>query len=820
MQLPFCARPFISFILFTVFFYSCEEIKQNTTSLVDWVPQNTAFVLQLNNSNEVEAALKNNAIFKSLMQDSPLLSDKIMGMAATKEGQKMISITPFGKDENAISVVYKSEIDSTYLLLPSMDYSGQKIFMTQTENTTAYTAFIDGFALHSDSKIILENCIRNYQQKAKGITESAFYSIAKTADNDAPLSFHFKGSRTNSFRELLGSMSLFPKIGDSWASVDLQFSPKTVEADGLLQVIDSVGDPVGLLHSSSPKKTVLMQAIPSTAVSAFLLTIDNVQLLEDKFKKWVLYHNLATLSTDLSALSSVDELGLVQLNQEIGLIFHLRDEASAASNFIPESQQKKYRGVSYYKTSLPREINLMVMSLGEQVNAKWVAKMDDFLFFGENESGIKALIAAYKDQKTLENVSAFKQFAEETLSEKSSLLWIGNTTKLKKENDTREFWKAIDPEKFPYIAFQGVVENDFMHLHFRLHYNEEELPKASVTNVGIISLEQTVATTPQWLKNHRTKEKDIAVQDENNTLYLYSNSGTLYWKKQLSSKIQGEIQQVDLYKNGRLQMAFRTEDRFYVLDRNGNVVPPFDKKVSSEAPVQPLAVFDYDQSRNYRFVLAQGKTIQMLDRKGKRVNGFKYTKSEAPLTAAPKHIRIDQKDYIVVQEENKLPKILNRTGKPRVQVKGSFQPSGEAVYSYLKTFTTTDATGNLIQIDGKGNVVSSPLELKKGHRITTTTKSLVSLSENNLIIKGIPVDLPFGQYSAPKIFYLNNTVYVSVTDTEAQKVYLFYSDGQAVPGFPVYGTSAIDLSNADKDKAIEFLVQAEEKDLLIYKIKQ
>ena len=93
------------------------------------------------------------------------------------------------------------------------------------------------------------------------------------------------------------------------ASVDVQFSPKTIEADGLLQVVDSVGDPVGLLHSSSPKKTVITQAIPSTAASAFVLTIDNVQLLEDKFKKWVLYHNLATLSTDLSALSGVDELG-------------------------------------------------------------------------------------------------------------------------------------------------------------------------------------------------------------------------------------------------------------------------------------------------------------------------------------------------------------------------------------------------------------------------------------------------------------------------------------------------------------------------------
>ena len=88
------------------------------------------------------------------------------------------------------------------------------------------------------------------------------------------------------------------------------------------------------------------------------------------------------------------------------------------------------------------------------------------------------------------------------------------------------------------------------------------------------------------VKKSPYQRKDIAVQDENNTLYLYSNSG-IYWKKQLSGKIQGAIQQVDLYKNGRLQMAFRTENRFYVLDRNGKVVPPFDKKVSSEAPVHP-----------------------------------------------------------------------------------------------------------------------------------------------------------------------------------------------------------------------------------------
>ena len=214
-----------------------------------------------------------------------------------------------------------------------------KNILSEKDDQTIFTSFIDGFVLHSDTKIILENCIRNYQQKAKGISENAFYTIARTADENAPMSLHFKGNKTDAFEKIMGQLPLFPKIGDSWASVDFLFSPKTVEADGLLQVIDSVGDPVGILHSSSAKKTVIPQAVPIQAASVLIMNIDNVQLLEDKFKKWVLFHNLATLSTDLSSLEGVNERQ-VRLNDEFGLIFHLRDETSAEANFIPESQQK------------------------------------------------------------------------------------------------------------------------------------------------------------------------------------------------------------------------------------------------------------------------------------------------------------------------------------------------------------------------------------------------------------------------------------------------------------------------------------------------
>jgi hypothetical protein len=156
-------------------------------------------------------------------------------------------------------------------------------------------------------------------------------------------------------------------------------------------------------------------------------------------------------------------------------------------------------------------------------------------------------------------------------------------------------------------------------------------------------------------------------------------------------------------------------------------------------------------------------------------------------------------------------------GKDRIPMQQHLNFSGNQVYQYLDTFTTSDLEGNLVQIDTRGNIIKSPYELKLGHQIDATNKSLVTLSENNLNIKGIPVTLPYGNYTAPKIFYLNNTLYITTTDIESQKVYLYYSNATPVANFPVYGVEAADMS-LDQKKKTQLVVAAENNGLLIYQI--
>jgi hypothetical protein len=309
---------------------------------------------------------------------------------------------------------------------------------------------------------------------------------------------------------------------------------------------------------------------------------------------------------------------------------------------------------------------------------------------------------------------------------------------------------------------------------------------------------------------------EIVVQDVKNSLYLISNDGKVLWKKQLEGKLLGTVEQIDMYKNGRLQLAFATSNRVYVLDRNGKDVAPFPLKFN-DAITQPLSVFDYDNKRDYRLMVTQGKSVLMYDQQGKVVSGFNYKKAESTINTQPQHFRIGRKDYIVFVQGNEL-EILDRVGKTRINVKNNISFSDDGIYLYENKFTATTIKGDLIQIDDNGKLSSLNLNLGEKHSLAATSKTLVTMSDNILKIKSNRVELDFGDYTAPKIFYLKDKIYVSVTDLQTKKVYLFDSLGKEINNFPVYGNSSIELDNINNGKGLEFVVKGDSNSILIYQM--
>jgi hypothetical protein len=112
------------------------------------------------------------------------------------------------------------------------------------------------------------------------------------------------------------------------------------------------------------------------------------------------------------------------------------------------------------------------------------------------------------------------------------------------------------------------------------------------------------------------------------------------------------------------------------------------------------------------------------------------------------------------------------------------------------------------------------LQLRRDHQLYTSSKSLVTLSENQLQIKSNTVELDYGNYTTPKFFYLNDKIYVSTTDLETQKTWLFDSQANVIPKFPIYGNGPIAMDNIDNDRALELVCKADSKSLILYKLNQ
>ena len=797
----------------------CSIPKSKDIELLEAVPQNTSLVIQVNDTMDLDSS----PLLLKIFDLDPDLKKTIKNITPQKPSLPFVyCITPFGKNENAIAFIAKSNIADTLIVYEKeIKYGDQIIGTINEKGERFYMAQFGKLKMISQSQLIIENGIRNYNRKNRGILSPEFFQLAKTMDQNLAINFYIHPSSKSLFNSLFPSTPLFPKTGNQWLALDLEVENDFFSLDGIAFINDSIPDALTLIKSIEPGEASLHNLIPKDFISYLSLFVGDVGQLEDNFKNYSRKVNIPLNKIDFSPLNSVREIGWLNYGIEKSVIFHLNSFESVPYFSSGENEPKTYRGASYHKIELTKELISMLSSFGQKIIPAWSCQYDDYLILSETESGLKNLLSNYLDQNTLVKNPNFKAL-QDRLSNRSSFIWVGQSKNLtnywKKNGKYSKSPPIIPVSEYPLVAFQGVAEEGFVHLHFSIQKDQPFENKGSVNNIFSIDLSKPSVISPQWLKNHRNNGMDIAVQDQENILYLFSNTGKLFWKKQLDGKIIGPIQQVDLYKNKRLQMAFRTQDRLMVLDRNGNIVKPFNIKLPKNENPLPLSIFDYDNNRNYRFMIAQDKSLLMYDGKGKRVNGFKLKKVEAQILYSPKHLRFQGKDYIVIPLENNRLKIVSRTGSDRIKVKGNINFSENGIFAYMNTFTTTDLDGRLIQVDTRGNQVSSSLGLSPNHKIDATTKSLVTLSDNNLNIKGVPVTLPFGDYTSPKIFYLNNTLYISTTDLEAQKVYLFYSNGKAVDGFPIYGNAEIDLSNSDKDKALELLVPAEDNSLLVYEI--
>ena len=812
-------------LIITLLFFSCSEKKNTTSSLLDFVPKDASLVVRINNLSGLKSELKNNE-YLSLLKSSTIYENVFQSIKNIQylntKSESLLVFTELGKENfEYLFIVPTSEelykIDGVKnKSVETFTYENNSINKYSVEGSSFFSTTIDQTTIISSSQVLLENSIRKTNEPSKNSRLKQLYKVSNSKKS-ATLFLNTKNS--NALSSALLKENSGHKISNfsDWINLDFDIAQDHLNLTGISMANDSLKHFTNLFKNTGTRTNTITSFAPLNAEAIISYTFDDYGTFAKNQQRYL----DRSIPMD-TIFNTVEEVGNIYLNGKKAVVLN----TFGAEKIIKFLEQRKkgnseYQGTEILELNESNFLNEFFNPLVKKFKASYCTILDNAFVFSSEIETLQTIISNYKNGTTFNNTNLYAT-ANDVLADESNILFISNSDGISfflKEEFSKKLFADFKPSTLSKYLFasQLVTDDDFYHINTVIQKVEKEDKSNSTSPLFTIQLDHPLLTNPQFVTDYRTKKKEIVVQDIENNLYLISNEGKVLWKKALNGKVQGDIQQVDIYKNGRLQLAFTTNNQFLILDRNGNEVLPFNKTFQ-DGNLNPLAIFDYDGRKDYRFVITQGQNVFMFDNKMKEVKGFKYNKAEHSISSAPRHFRIGNKDYLVFQLADGSLKILNRVGDERIKVSEKIDFSANGVHLYNDKFSVTDKKGILFQIDDKGNIGKTNLSLDKEHGMDASSRHLALMNDNILNIGDHKIELDLGVYSKPKIFFIRDKMYVSVSDIQNQKIFLFDSQGQSISNFPVFGTSSIDLSDLDGDKKLEIVAKDMDNSLIVYKI--
>lgn len=782
---------------------------------MDYLNNEAAVIIKVKNIGSLKSNIKNNTFLQALEKSKSYehLSRKLDLLQYIKTEDDLYLSIFNTNDSLDYSIITKLKPD--LFLIDSLP--NRSIEVLKYENQTITKSAVGGHELFSvikDSVFIAASSKALLQASLKGAKiNSQIKELINSSNNDNQLSVFINKRKDGHINNFFINDSINSLTLTDYLFFDVGIEQSALILNGVVKSADSTKKLIDVFKNTKPQENKLATITPANSDGFLSLTFNDYTLFSKNLNAFREVDSIQTTAL----MDNVIEIGVIYEGANRAIVLNSLDVYITKDALLNDQDMiETYRDIDVFNFSQPELFN---KTLNPFINFKDASKyciIDNFIVFSNDIEMLHNIIASYKNQTTYSSRNHYQSLKEQ-FSNESSLLSVVNSSSLNTViNKNLSDSLNLKLDAFESTGLQLIYDTNFAHVNMVIQKGRTRAVENSVSEISAVKIDADILNNPQLVTNHITSEKEIAVQDIKNNLYLISSSGKILWKKQLQGPILGRIEQIDMYRNGRLQLAFATTNRVYLLDRNGKDVKAFPLKFNDPI-TQPLSVFDYDGNRKYRLLITQGKEIFMIDEKGETVEGFNFSKADGDLIHQPQHIRIGRKDYLLFKTANKLH-ILDRVGKTRVTPKADYNFSKEAVYEYNGNFATTTSKGIFVTIDSKGNTASKDLGLTDLHHLQTTTKTLVALSENRLTIKTNTYELDYGNYSEPNIFYLNDKIYVSVTDKQTQKVFLFDSNSKLLQNFPVYGTSAIDMANMDKGPNLEFVTKGDNNTVLIYQI--
>ena len=384
-------------------------------------------------------------------------------------------------------------------------------------------------------------------------------------------------------------------------------------------------------------------------------------------------------------------------------------ETSLYRSFALDKDKK----VSYFKMPVPDFAGVMWGYVLGGIATNYVLVEDNYVVFSSSERGLQVFASDYMRRLSVRDQEWYQKLRTK-LSSKFNWMYLSEMVamlpyyELVTKGVLRELLERNKEgmEVFSSLGLQWVCEGDM--LYHTLFLSTEEVEQKQAQIMWQTRLDARMSMKPAIVVNHNTGERELFVQDEGNTIYLINDVGRILWKLPIDGKINSEVYQVDMFKNGKLQYLFSTPGHLYLIDRNGNYLPRFPLAFKSPCE-RGISVADYENNKNYR-VFAPGADhhVYLYEVSGNFVKGWDVPKSDNDIVSKIYHFRVEGKDYLVYADRYRLY-ILDRKGKERVKVSTLLNLSANTSLYLTKQngqmkMAFMDANGEIVLVNFRGQV--------------------------------------------------------------------------------------------------------------------
>ena len=860
-----------------------------------FIPENRIWIDFVNTSgrNRLDSMVRN---FLSQISTSEALSDLLR-----KEGMSL-SLHLKGKEELSPLIYlpytgYYSDHDFEQIVLALLGdesivnerkYDAETLFDVSGSPAVIPGKFtfacINGIFLAGPSSIMVEHSVRSIHAGKDPSEDQALERVRSTAGRYVHANIYLNYSlvhklfypfvKEGSWPELLGISRLA-----SWGELDLDIKEDALILNGMSLAGSEKSLFLQTFSRQSPVKIELHEMMPSGTSSFLHLGISDRVKFADQMKDYLgglgKWEKIAREQELLQKKYGVDPLndliGLIDdelawfsiegvTNDPSEEIFVLEIRSQSETTDVLMRWIEQYLQVnafdmnSYRHTyKLDKQISFNIYRMPDfypeglfprNLFNSYFTIFENYLIFGPSVDVLSRVLYQNVLHKTFISDPVFKDMSE-YLSNRSNLTFF-----IKPYNFLDYHREDLNPEasgmldemelflrRIPGVVVQYSSENDMFYQSISFKYTSQIKEKALTVWESL--LDSSAVSKPSLVVNHNTKEKEIFIQDAANKIYLINSTGRILWKLKLDGPLLGEVKQVDFYKNGKLQFLFNTAEKLHLIDRNGNYLERYPVSLRSEASA-PLALFDYDKSRDYRiFIPGNDRKIYLYNIEGNVVPGWNFGKTESLVTAAAQHFRIGVKDFILVKDKTRAY-FLNRKGKERIK------PGKRVMFSERNPFTldmnimeesprwiSTDTAGNVVSIYMDGTV-STLLEQKlppdhlfrmQDMDMDGVAEFIFAAGDELSLIKQDGTRLYSyrvrGRISEmPDVYKFSAAdIKIGINDRFRNRIYLINADGSLYEGFPLEGTTRFSIGYfAGSDSRFNLIVGSANNFLYNYSI--